>query len=167
MRIIAIDPGYERIGIAVLEKDPSTASGTREQLIFSECFKTDAKLPFHDRLVLIGSEIERIITKYAPERMAIEKLFFAKNTKTALGVSEARGVIIYAAKKLGLEVNEFTPNEIKVATTGYGKATKRDITTMLPKLIEIDVADKIDDELDAIAVGITCFAHHRISYPQK
>lgn len=163
MKILAIDPGYERIGIAVIEK----AGNEKEVLVFSECFKTDSKLPFDERLLLIGQEIEHVVGEFAPEIMAIEKLFFAKNTKTALGVSEARGVILYAAKKLGLEIREFTPNEIKVAVTGYGKATKRDITFMLPKLIDVDVEQKIDDELDAIAVGLTCSAHHRTGYPQQ
>jgi crossover junction endodeoxyribonuclease RuvC len=163
MKILAIDPGYERVGIAVLEKE----GNNREVLVFSECFQTNSKLPFDERLLLIGQEIERVIGEHQPEIMAIEKLFFAKNQKTALAVSEARGVIMYAAKKLGLEIREFTPNEIKVAVTGYGKATKRDITFMLPKLIDVDVDKKIDDELDAIAVGLTCAAHHREGYPQK
>lgn len=163
MKIIAIDPGYERIGIAVLERE----GNNKEVLVFSECFITDSKLPFDERLYLIGQEIDRVITEHQPTAMAIEKLFFAKNQKTALAVSEARGVIMYAAKKLGVEVREFTPNEIKVAVTGYGKATKRDITFMLPKLINMDTDKKIDDELDAIAVGLTCFAHHRNGYPQN
>lgn len=163
MKIIAIDPGYERIGIAVLEKE----NGAKEQLLFSECFKTSAKLPFHERLFLLGNEIEKVISEYQPTILAIEKLFFTNNQKTALMVSEARGAIIYAGKKAGTEIREFTPNEIKVATTGYGRATKSDIANMLPKLIDVDVANKIDDELDAIAIGITCFAQDRSSYPQE
>ncbi len=162
IKILAIDPGYERVGIAVLEKETLG----KERLLFSECFKTSSKLSLDERLFLIGTEIEKVIGEFTPDILAIEKLFFTNNQKTALSVSEARGVIIYTAKKAGLSVREFTPNEIKVAVTGYGKAEKKDIAFMLPKLIEIDIGEKKDDELDAIAVGLTAFAHHRNNYPQ-
>lgn len=155
MKLLAIDPGYERIGIAILEKP----TGAKETLLYSDCFKTSAKLTFAERLVLIGDEIERVIKKYKPTVLAIEKLYFAKNTTTAMGVAEARGVIIYHAAKYDCTVYEYTPMEIKVAVTGYGKASKDNITFMTQKLIDTPKDKKmIDDELDAIAVGLTCFA---------
>jgi crossover junction endodeoxyribonuclease RuvC len=160
MKIIAIDPGYERLGVAVLEKMPKQ----KELLLFSECFKTSAKLPHHERLTLIGSRIKEIIKKYKPERLATEKLFFSKNQKTALLVSEARGVILYTGSSLGLEVFEYTPSDIKIAVTGYGKAEKKQIMSMVPKLIQIGpkaLSTDSDDELDAIAIGLTHFAIQR------
>jgi crossover junction endodeoxyribonuclease RuvC len=154
MRLLAIDPGYERIGIAILEKKEG-----KEILLYSECFKTDAKLPFVERLLAIGTEIARVIKKYKPNGLAIEKLYMTTNQKTAMQVAEARGVVMYEASKLGLEIFEYTPMEIKVAVTGYGKATKDDVFFMVKKLIELPKDRKIiDDEIDAIAVGLTCFA---------
>lgn len=155
MRIIAIDPGYERLGIAVLEKDK------KEALLFSECFKTKASLPFSERLELVGQEVARVIAEYAPSALAIENLFLETNQKTAMRVAETRGAIIYQARILGLSIHEYTPLEVKVATTGYGKATKEQVMTMVRRIIPGTLHIKQDDEMDAIAIGITHFAHDR------
>lgn len=158
MRILSIDPGYERVGIAIIEKK---SQKEKEILVFSECFKTDPKLQINDRLFLIGQEIESLIKKYKPEICAIENLFFANNAKTVMGVSQARGVIIYEASRGGLKIEEYTPLQIKNATTGYGKATKSQVDSMVRQLIEIPDSLKQDDEIDAIACGLTSFAHFR------
>ena len=127
MRIISIDPGYERLGLAIIEKNE------KEVLLFSECFKTSAKLPHHERLALIGDRMKDVIKKWKPEQLATEKLFFAGNQKTALLVAEARGVILYTGSSLGLEVFEYRPNEIKIAITGYGSAQKKQMMDMTRK----------------------------------
>lgn len=155
MRIISIDPGYERLGIAILEKEK------KETLLFSECFKTKASLPFFERLQLIGQEVARIIEEYRPEALSIENLFIETNQKTAMRVAEARGVILYQARILGLEIYEYTPLQIKVAVTGYGKANKTQVMTMVKKLVSGAESVKQDDEIDAIAIGLTHFAHAR------
>ena len=154
MRILAIDPGFERIGIAVIDKK----NEPKNLLVYSSCFKTSSKIPFHARLTLIGDEIERVIKKYKPAALAIEKLYFTTNQKTVMGVSEARGVIVYSASRNDLLVFEYTPPQIKVAVTGYGKSTKEGVMSMVPKLIEVKNNTNSDDELDAIAIGITCLA---------
>ncbi len=159
MIIIGIDPGYERIGIAVLEKNKGDK---KEVLLYSNCFKTSGKLPLPERIFLLGAEVESVIKKYKPEKLAIEKLFFENNQKTAMGVSEARGAIIFVAKNAGLEILEYTPLQIKNAVTGYGKATKIQVHTMVSKLIELPKTVKQDDEVDAIAVAITGFATTRL-----
>lgn len=159
MIIIAIDPGYERLGIAVLEKN----SREKETLLYSDCFKTSPKIPHSERLGLIGAEIERVIAEYKPQTLAIETLFFSTNTKTAITVAEARGVILYQAAKHGLAVYEYGPGQIKVAVTGYGKSDKDQMIAMIPRLILIEKNIKHDDEYDAIAVGLTCFASERFS----
>ncbi|MDD3662550.1 MAG: crossover junction endodeoxyribonuclease RuvC [Candidatus Pacebacteria bacterium] len=156
MKILAIDPGFERVGIAVVEQKNKNSS-----LVFSECFKTSTKINLYERLYLIGQEVENVIKKHKPEVLAIEKLYFTTNQKTAMGVSEARGVIIYEASCLGLKTFEYTPPQIKVAVTGYGKADKNMVMSMVPKLIKIDKNIKSDDELDAIAIGLTCLAHEK------
>lgn len=154
MRIIAIDPGYERIGIAILEKN----TGGKETLLFSECLKTSPKEKHEKRLKTIGDEIGSLIKKYRPEALAIETLFFETNAKTAMKVSEARGVILYEAGKNGLTVAEYTPLQIKAAVTGYGKSDKNQVIFMVEKLIKIPKPIKYDDEYDAIACGLTYFA---------
>lgn len=154
MKILAIDPGFERVGIAILEKKTES----KETVVFSECFKTSAKVPFHERLTAIGTYLEDIITEYQPIALAIEKLYFTTNQKTVMGVSEARGVIIYSASRNGLLIFEYTPPQIKIAVTGYGKADKNMVMSIVPKLIHLPKATKSDDELDAIAIGLTCFA---------
>ena len=169
MKIISIDPGYERLGIAVLEKLPRGKISGKEKLIFSECFKTSNKLEHHERLTLIGNRVKEIIKKYKPEQMATEKLFFSGNQKTAMLVAEARGVILYTGSSLGLEVFEYTPNSVKIAITGYGRSEKRQMISMVEKLIDVKTPalgnasgwGKSDDEFDAIAIGLTHFAIHR------
>lgn len=166
MRILGIDPGYERLGIAILEK----TSG-KEKVVFSECFKTSAKLKFEERILLIGIEVKKIIKKYKPEILAIETLFLNTNQKTAMRVAETRGVIIYQAFFLGLKIFETTPLQIKIATTGYGKANKEQVMKMVKILVDIkDIKIRqnekekkqiYDDELDAIAIALTGFAHIR------
>ncbi len=154
MKIISIDPGYERLGIAILEK----THGQKDNLIYSECFKTSAEMPFSERLGNIGEKIRTVIEKYYPEAMAIETLFLTTNQKTAMRVSEARGVIIYEAARAGLKIFEFTPLQIKIAVSSYGKADKKQVYLMVKKLIDISEEIKSDDEIDAIAVGLTCLA---------
>lgn len=169
MRIIAIDPGYERCGVAIIEK---TERGTKEKLIFSTCIRTSAKDTDAQRLHDIGNGVEGIIQTYTPQRMAIEALFFSNNQKTALKVAEARGVILYIAEHARLPVHEYHPLAIKIAVTGYGKSNKNNMMDMLPHLIDISEANTkntgrnvkilLDDEFDAIAVGLTFFAHERL-----
>jgi crossover junction endodeoxyribonuclease RuvC len=156
MRILGIDPGFERLGIAVLEKN----SG-KEVVLFSECFKTSPKLDFSHRLLLLGEEIKKVIKKYSPEMLAIETLFLATNKKTAMRVAEARGVIMYEAARGGLQIFEATPPQIKVATTGYGASDKKQMIKMVKMLVKVDDSKTSDDELDAIAIALTAFAHKR------
>ena len=160
-RILGIDPGFERLGIAVLEKS-SSAKYTRtnkERVVFSECFKTSAKLEFSERLKLIGKEVERVIKEYKPEILAIETLFLNTNQKTVMHVAEARGVVVYEGAKAGLKIFEASPPQIKIAITGYGRANKEQIMKMLKILVEIEDNKTSDDELDAVAIALTAFAH--------
>jgi crossover junction endodeoxyribonuclease RuvC len=157
MKIIAIDPGYERVGIAILEKIAG-----KETLLYSECFKTSAIKSAEERLLLVGRELSTLIKKYKPEFLAIENLFFKNNAKTAMRVAEARGVMLYEGIKNNLPISEFTPLQIKVAVTGYGKSEKEQVKNMVKKLIKIDKGIKYDDEYDAIAIGLTFFACYRI-----
>ncbi len=158
MRILGIDPGFERLGVAILEKNKTDR---KEKIIFSECFKTPAKLDFSERLRLIGGEVRKVIKEYKPEVLAIETLFLTTNQKTVMHVAEARGVVIYEAAQAGLEIFEASPPQIKIATTGYGRSDKAQILKMVRILVDIDKTKKSDDELDAVAIALTGFAHLR------
>lgn len=162
MKVLGVDPGYERLGVAILEKQPKK----KEDLLFSDCIRTSPKDDFSDRLFSLSQEFERLIKEYQPEQLAIEGLFFTTNKKTAMRVAEVRGVLIYLAKKAGLEVFEYNPLSIKTALTGYGKATKSQVDAMVRQLVTLGDDKKIDDEMDAIAVGLTHIAYNQSGYPQ-
>jgi crossover junction endodeoxyribonuclease RuvC len=159
MKILGIDPGFERLGIAVLEKK---AGDKKERVLFSECFKTSALLSFSERLHLIGKKVARTIKKHKPEILSIETLFLTTNQKTVMHVAEVRGVIIYEAVKNKMKIFEASPPQIKIATTGYGKADKNQILKMVRLLVDIEKTKKSDDELDAIAISLTAFAHLKV-----
>ena len=159
MKVLAIDPGYERVGIAVVERKNS---GDKEQLLYSECFETSAELPFDKRITLIGEEVERIINAHHPTCCALETLFFNNNQKTAFRVAEVRGMLIYLSQRNNLKLFEYTPLQVKIAITGYGKSEKKQIIAMVKRLIEIPEKVSRDDEFDAIAIGLTCIvSNHR------
>lgn len=158
--ILSIDPGYERLGICVLEKNFITK---KIKILHSECFKTSKDIDFKERMLKIGIYIEGIIEKYKTEDLAIENIFMNTNQKTALKVSEIKGVLIYICKKQKMNVFEYTPLQIKSAITGSGRSDKNAIQKMLyilmPELKKL--TKKIDDEYDAIACGLTHFAFIR------
>ncbi len=157
MILLSIDPGFERLGLAILEKQERN----KETLLYSECFKTSSKLPHHERLRLIGNKIKDVIEEYKPTELATEKLFFTSNQKTVIPVAEARGVILYIAGIYNLAVFEYSPPEIKVAVTGYGKSDKQQIMSIIPRLITLQKDITSDDEFDAIAIGLTHSAIRR------
>ncbi len=156
MRILGIDPGYERLGIAIVEKREN-----KEFLVYSECFQTSAKTPFPERLLLLGEKVREIIQKYKPNALAIETLMFNTNQKTAINVAEARGVILFESARGGLEILEFNPLQIKIALTGYGRSDKQQVTDMVKRIVSIEKKDAKDDEYDAIACALTGFASHK------
>ena len=156
MKILGIDPGYERLGLAVVEKENGN-----ETLVHSECFQTDADLSFPERLALVGDALTRVIETHTPEHLALENVFFNSNQKTVMDVAAVRGVILFVGKKKSLEIFEYTPPQIKVAVTGSGRAGKKDITTMVHHLVRIDKEIRLDDEYDAIAVALTHSAVHK------
>ncbi len=155
MRVIAIDPGYDRLGVAVMEN-----TGGVESLIYSACIESSRQDSLSDRLVTVGEEFARLLALYKPDALGIETLFFNKNIKTAIGVAQARGVLLYLAKQAGCDVYEFGPQEIKSAVTGYGKSDKQGVIDMIMRLVKDAPKKALDDEYDAIAIGVTCLATH-------
>jgi len=162
IRILGIDPGYERLGYAVVEKSPHK----KETVLVSGCIRTSATTTFFERLGELGTRIEDIIIAHTPHVLAIEKLYFATNAKTVMAVSEARGVIIYSAVRHGLAIYEYTPLQIKTTIAGDGRADKKQIMFMIPRLVTLADTPKLDDEFDAIAVALTCSVRERITKNQ-
>jgi crossover junction endodeoxyribonuclease RuvC len=158
--VLAFDPGFERLGVAVVRKETG-----KEKLVHSDCVRTPASLPFPERLAMLGKEAEALIEKFQPDFVALEEVYFEKNAKTAMQVAEVRGVLTYLAAKNGLPVLQYTPLEVKVAITGYGKSDKRAVSMMVERLIALPKKKRLDDELDAIAIALTSLASSR--YPHS
>ena len=156
MRVIALDPGYDRLGVAVMENTDGV-----ETLLFSTCIESSRLDELPARLLTIGTAFEKILKEYGPTAMAIETLFFNKNIKTAIGVAQARGTLLYLAKQAGCDVYEFNPQQIKSAITGYGNSDKKAVIDMVVRLVKNAPLSALDDEYDAIAIGVTCLATYR------
>jgi len=149
LRILAIDPGYDRCGIAVVEESAGVPV-----IVHSACITTSKTLSHALRLSSLYTAITGLITEWQPTHFAIETLFFSVNKQTAMKVAEARGVLLATAGLHNLAIVELAPQTIKIAMTGNGAATKEQVQKMVMLTTKIDTVQKIDDEIDAIAVGI-------------
>lgn len=152
MRILAIDPGFGRLGIALVGGNPS-----RPVVEMSRCVEP-GRGAHERRLSRVTEAVGEAIKTHAPDALAIETLFFSTNRKTALKVAEARGAVLAAAGAALLPVIECSPQQVKLAVTGNGRADKRAIARMLPRLVALPARSRLDDELDAIAIGIAALA---------
>lgn len=153
LRIIGIDPGYAIVGYGILDY----ANGIFKR-VKSGVILTKAKTPFEVRLQNIYTDLNLILQETKPDYMAIEKLYFTTNQKTAIDVAQARGVIMLAAVQSKIEVFEYTPLQIKQAIVGYGKAEKKQMINMVTSILKLKEKPDIDDEADALAVAV-CHAH--------
>ncbi len=151
MIILGIDPGTAIVGYAIISlKDNELVA------IDYGCIKTSKKEIFSKRLSQIYHGIDILIKKNKPDQIAIENIYFAKNVKTAMRVSEARGVAILAAAENKIEVVEFTPLQVKQALTGYGRASKNQIQQMVKIVFKLKEIPRPDDAADALAIALTC-----------
>jgi len=157
-RILAIDPGFDRVGWAIGEKQ-----NTKLQLLSYGLIQTDKTQTLFARYQAITDSLKQIITKHQPTKLAIEKLFFARNKTTAFKVAESRGAIIITCLDLNLEVQELAPNEIKLAVTGDGQADKKALAKMVKLELKLPSEKILDDVTDALAILITAF-HKNLLY---
>ncbi len=148
--ILGIDPGFGRIGYGVVVQK----KGKEWQALDYGCIETNPRDSFLERLAEMHREITRLIETYRPERLAVEELFFFKNAKTAIQVAQARGVILLTGIQNGLEVDEFTPLEVKQAITGYGRAEKAQMQKMVAAILGIKEKITSDDAADALAIAL-------------
>lgn len=149
MIILGIDPGFARTGYGVIEEKNKNL-----RMLDYGCLSTPAGLIFEKRLEKIHAGLEKIIKKYNPGICAVEKIFFCKNTKTAIDVGQARGVVILTAAEKNIKIIEFTPLQVKQFITGYGKAEKQQIQKMVKIILNLKEIPKPDDAADALALAI-------------
>ncbi len=152
-RILGIDPGYGRMGYAVL-----SAVGNELRLLVCDVTITPTGQAYPLRLQLLYEELSVIIARYHPQEAAVEKLFFGKNVTTAIGVAQARGVALLTLVQSGLPIAEYTPSEVKLAVTGYGAARKEQVGYMVQHILGLPSIPRPDDAADAAAIAM-CHAH--------
>jgi len=150
MRIIGIDPGTGILGFGIIEVTKGKA-----QLVDAGVIRTPVKEDDAVRLLTIYEELTQIIADTKPEEMSVEKLFFSQNVTTAMTVSQARGIVLLCGMQAGLKIAEYTPQQIKQAVTGYGKADKKQIQEMVRMILQLKEVPKPDDCADALAAAIT------------
>lgn len=154
MLFIGIDPGTALTGFGLVRRRSDAAL----ELVDYGVIRTSSKQPMSRRLVKLHSELEVLLKRHQPDQAAVERLFFQKNVTTAISVGQARGVVLLALAEAGLAIEEYTPQDIKMAVTGYGAADKGQMQRMVQMLLTMDHLPKPDDAADALAVAI-CHAH--------
>lgn len=155
MRILGIDPGTATVGWAVID-----SSAGKLTIVNFGHISTSPKTPMAERLLEIAQDLKEIITQYEPEEAGVEELFFAKNVKTAMTVSQARGAILLTLERFCVNIYEYKPNEIKLSLTGYGRAEKSQMQEMVKAILKLKSIPKPDDAADACAIAI-CHANSR------
>ena len=147
--ILGIDPGTAIVGYAVIKEE-----GRNVTLVEADAIQPDTKIA-SERLKIIYSSIIALIDIHRPDVISLEKIFFSKNIKTAIQVAEARGVLLLTAAQKSINFFEYTPLEVKNAVTGYGKADKHQVQTMICRILKVSSIPKLDDVTDAMAVAFT------------
>ena len=153
MIILGIDPGIATIGFGIVEAHRSQC-----RVIQYGVLSTPAGLPLSHRLTMIYEDMQELIHTFHPDEMAVEELFFTKNITTGISVAHGRGVILLAAEQLGVPIFEYTPMQVKLAVTGYGKADKKQVMQMTQRLLHLAKLPRPDDAADALAIA---FCHSR------
>ncbi|MGN7798649.1 crossover junction endodeoxyribonuclease RuvC [Leifsonia shinshuensis] len=150
MRVLGIDPGLTRCGVGIVDVRPDR----RAALVEVAVIRTPPGMPLEERLLAVGTGIERLIDEHGPAVVAIERVFAQHNLRTVMGTAQVSGVALHAAAKRGLPVGLHTPSEVKAAVTGYGSADKKQVQAMVARILGLDEAPKPADAADALAIAI-------------
>lgn len=153
MIVLGIDPGYAIVGYGLVEKRGNSVKPLQFGVI-----RTAADLPIEVRLLEIYDDLKKLINAFSPDMIAIEKLYFNTNEKTAINVSQARGVIVLACAKAEIPIFEYTPLQVKMSVVGYGRAEKKQVQEMTRSILGLASIPKPDDAADALAIAV-CHAH--------
>ncbi len=157
MIIAGIDPGVATTGFGIIEKN-----GKDLKCIDYGIISTDKKIAHGKRLAILEKGIARVIKQFKPEVMVVEKLFFFKNLKTAMPVSEARGVILLTATKKNIQIEEYTPLQVKMTICGYGRAEKKQVQRMVQEILKLKEIPRPDDAADALAIAISYAVENKV-----
>ena len=157
-RVLAIDPGFGRCGVAILNRENNT-----DTLVYSSCVVTRSSDSFPARLKTVTDAVTELADRFSPSLIALERLYLSTNQKTAMQVAEVRGALISLAVNRGIPMVEYTPLQVKIAITGYGKSGKREVARMISLLVSLPPKKgRLDDEYDAIAIALTALASYRL-----
>ncbi len=151
MRILGIDPGTSLIGYGIID-----FNNKNYKIVDYGDFRTGVNIKNRDRAKLVYDYFDGLIKKYTPDKIALESIFFFKNAKTVIGVSEVRGILLLVAANHGLEITDFTPLQVKQAVSGYGRAQKDQVQKMVKLILGLSEIPKPDDAADALAIAICC-----------
>ena len=158
MKILGIDPGLATTGYGIIE-----IKGSKMTHIDCGTLSTPAKISLAERLKIIGKTFKSLLDEYIITDIAIEDLFFNTNTKTAMAVAQARGVLLYLSEEARLNISSYTPPQIKAGICGYGQASKSQVKYMVKKLLNLQFDPKPDDAADALAIAI-CHSNYRTTH---
>jgi crossover junction endodeoxyribonuclease RuvC len=150
LRVLGIDPGLTRCGVGIVD----VADDRRATLVYVGVIRTPPELALEKRLLTIGSGLAEILDEYAPQAVALERVFAQHNLRTVMGTAQASGVALHAAASRGLSVGLHTPSEVKAAVTGYGAADKSQVGGMVARILRLDEAPKPADAADALALAL-------------
>jgi crossover junction endodeoxyribonuclease RuvC len=150
VRVLGVDPGLTRCGVAVVDVAPNRTA----QLVHVEVLRTPPDMALELRLLGIARGLVAVFEQYLPEAFAIERVFAQQNVQSVMGVAQISGIALHLAAERGLPVGLHTPSEVKAAVTGYGNADKRQVTTMVTRLLGLAEAPKPADAADAIAIAV-------------
>ncbi len=162
MVILGVDPGTARLGWGIIKEKSSKQSVGDYGCLETKKHKSDAA-----RLKTLFNDFTKLLKKYKPDAVAVEDLFFFKNQTTVIKVSQARGAILLAAEQLGISTFSYSPLQVKMAVTGYGKADKRQVQQMTKSILKLDSIPKPDDTADALAVALTHAFTHKLKSKLK
>lgn len=157
MTVIGIDPGIEKTGIGIIESYKGNY-----KLIFEKLIKTNSKLNYYKRLSIIDEEFNEILNNFKIDSAAIEKVFFAKNVKTALIISEVRGILLLSLFKKNISIFEYTPLQVKQSIAGYGNADKTQVQKFIKILLKLENIPKSDDVADGMALAIVHLNSYKV-----
>lgn len=158
MIILGIDPGTAITGYGLIEEIKEKKIQSKDTFKYLDCgiIQTSPSFPMAERLKKISKELNQLIKKHCPEVLAVENVYFFKNLKTAMPVSQVKGVILLSAANKNIPVYEFTPLQVKITLTGYGRAEKSQVQEMIKRELSLKEVPKPDDAADALAIAFCC-----------
>lgn len=157
MLVLGIDPGTATTGYGLVKYEAG-----RHTMIDYGTISTKANMEMALRLCKINEELDNLLTRYSPDVVAVEQLYYQKNSKTVITVAQGRGVVLMTAASRGIEVAEYTPLQVKQSVVGYGQADKNQVQFMVQKILHLDKPPKPDDAADALAIAICHINSHKL-----